>query len=203
MVASDTKKKVIKFTIPDFVNPTINNIDPSSSFYDISGERVKITFEFIKNDDAKPYYFEGGCRWTHHTKLDLLFVNSLEVQFYFSDSVIENINYLKEDLITKIHQTIVHELSHGHDKFNPKETSERGTSQSSHPTIKFIHYYIKPTEIRSHMNEVFKLQSAKKYQTAKRIVKRRVKNAVIAQEKSQGNIPYDEQLKTCTENSLI
>ncbi len=45
------------------------------------------------------------------------------------------------------------------------------------------------------MNEVFKLHSAKKYQTAKRIVKRRVKNAVIAQEKSQGNIPYDEQTK--------
>lgn len=119
MVTSDTRKKVIKFTIPDFVNPTINGLDPESFLYDYSGEKVKISFEFIKNDNAKPYYLEGSCKWTHHAKLDLLFVTSLEVQFYFSDSIVENINYLKEDLITKFHQTIVHELSHGHDKFNP------------------------------------------------------------------------------------
>ena len=98
-------------------------------------------------------------------------------------------------VIHKFQSTLVHELAHSRDTENAEETAERDTAKSTHGTVTSLHYYLKPTEIRSHMNEVFKEFNARKHKTPERYMRNSYKNAIAAEKESDGEIEFDDYEK--------
>lgn len=182
----------LKLTIPDYINPLIAHL-PNT------GKEIPIYIIFQKttsNDDLGSMYMEGVCSWSHSKIAGKTLIKKIEVTINFNDKIIDNdMNILRAMFINKFQSTLVHELAHSRDSENPYETEDRNKAASTHGTVTSLHYYLKPTEIRSHMNEVFKELSARKHKTPERYMRNSYKNAIAAEEASGGKMKFDKDEK--------
>ena len=182
----------LNLTIPDYINPLIAHL-PNT------GKEIPIYIIFQKstsNADLGSIYMEGVCAWTHSKIAGKTLINRIEVTIKFNDKIMDNdMNILRAMFINKFQSTLVHELAHSRDTENAKETAERNTAKSTHDTVTSLHYYLKPTEIRSHMNEVFKELSAGRHKTPERYIRNSYKNAIAAEEASGGKRKFDKDAK--------
>lgn len=182
----------LNLTIPDYINPLI-------AYLPYTGKEIPIYIIFQKstsNADLGPIYMEGVCSWTHSKTAGKTLINRIEVTINFNDKIMDNdMNILRSMFINKFQSTLVHELAHSRDSENPYETEDRNKAASTHGTVTSLHYYLKPTEIRSHMNEVFKGLSARRHKTPERYMRNSYKNAIAAEEASGGKMKFDKDEK--------
>lgn len=182
----------LHLTIPDYINPLIAHL-PNT------GKEIPIYIIFQKstsNADLGPIYMEGVCSWTHSKRAGKTLINGIKVTINFNDKIMDNdMNIIRAMFINKFQSTLVHELAHSRDSENPYETEDRNKAASTHRTVTSLHYYLKPTEIRSHMNEVFKELSARKHKTPERYMRNSYKNAIAAEEASGGKMKFDKDEK--------
>lgn len=77
-----------------------------------------------------------------------------------------------KNLINEIQHNLVHELAHAHDEHLSDEISKyKANSRTSDSDIKYIEYWLKPTEIRSHFNEMIQVINSKKHHNPERTFK--------------------------------
>lgn len=190
LIVRGQRYKTFNFTIPDYVNPIVAN-------FPNTGKEIPIIITVKKSDmnaDVGPVYTEGLCSWRKIK--DTVLINRIEVTINFSDKIEEvEPSVLRPMVINKFQSTLVHELAHSKDPENAEETAERDTAKSTHGTVTSLHYYLKPTEIRSHMNEVFKEFKARSHKTPERYMRNSYKNAIAAEEASDGKMKFDDYEK--------
>lgn len=182
--------QTFNFTIPDYVNPVVAN-------FPNTGKEIPIVITLQQSDnnaDMGPIHMEGLCSWRKIR--DKVLINRIEVTINFSNKIEETeASVLRPMVINKFQSTLVHELAHSRDTENAEETAERDSAKSTHGTVTSLHYYLKPTEIRSHMNEVFKEFNARKHKTPERYMRNSYKNAIAAEEASDGQMKFDDYEK--------
>lgn len=176
--------------IQDFVNPTIENV-PNT------GRKIPIYVNLKTIEDSGDLgaiYTEGVCGWRKF--LNKIFITRIEVSVYFTSEIqdLESSKVLPM-VIDKLQSTLVHELAHSRDDENADETEDREKSMSKHATVTSLHYYLKPTEIRSHMNELFKALNVERHKTPERYMRNSYKHAKEVEELSGGEKEFTEDDK--------
>ena len=190
MLERNQQTKSFHIKIPDFINPEISNM-PNT------GQMIPITIHLITkedNGDLDPIYTEGVCGWRKF--LNKIFITRVEVEVFFTKEI-EDMERSKvlPLAINSIQSTLVHELQHSRDSENVEETEDREKSMSKHGTVKSLHYYLKPTEIRSHMNEIFKIINQNRYDTPERYMRNSYKHAKEVEDASNGEVKFDDEDK--------
>lgn len=179
MISSNKNKSVLKISIPELTNRKLG-------LTTLVNDEIPISFTFknISNElDSKAYFSgEGNCYFG--IIVGQLGVNEIEINLEFSlDEENASKKIVRANILDEIQSIIVHELAHAHDKMGHTELhSYEKTAQSKNERLQYLYYWLKPTEIRSHVNEMINFLSSKKYQTPKRIIKNMYKTADKAAE---------------------
>ena len=140
------------------------NINSSQTKFDVEGEVSNKTIgKKVKR------------KLTEYIAITIQFVISNDEQEYTSNST-------KGQLLHKIKNTLVHQIAHYFDQFSKQEANSY-SSTSSQQDVKYLKYLLKPTQIRSHFNQVFNtLNYRKSSYDINRSAKNTYKNAVQMQE---------------------
>ena len=119
-------------------------------------DNLPIYFEIHPKENLmRPIKTQGKCRWSqvtntpHPSEIKIKIFKKNEVQLYPSE------------VIQEIQNTLVHELAHAHDKIfatdywnNPSEQEKIAVYDER---LNYLLYLLQPTEIRSRMNELFRM----------------------------------------------
>lgn len=133
-------------------------------------EPIVICVDFICKSNSKFPTFDihGACY--HNSENNIFTVTHVQVTVNFT----LNISYLEQskkimvsNFIKNFHPILVHELAHSKDEHLKDEQKYKKVG-SRHEMFKFLMYYISPTEIRSHFNEMLPYVKDKKTISPKR-----------------------------------
>ena len=100
----------------------------------------------------------------------------------FSLCLNDNPKTVVKQLINEIQTTLTHELAHAHDEFMMSELSNYKEKGVSDEDMKYIIYWTKPTEIRSHMLEVIQNLNSKRHHNPERTFRNMHKTYQAAEE---------------------
>lgn len=179
MVENDEYEKTIQFQIPDWVNPALDNM-PNT------GHPIPIIVKFrdvgSNREGVCKFSSEGGCHMQMIRGQVLISKINIKLNFALSPDQVDK-SYSTTNLLNELQRTIVHEIAHAHDKLGHAELSTyKKGANTSHEKLKYLHYWLKPTEIRSHMNEMIQILSSTKHHSPKRTFKNMYKTADKARE---------------------
>ena len=166
----------------------------------VNGKDIPVNFRFIcRHAGLREFniWTTGACHMMGSfyggRKLHSI---SVTVNFTLNEETAKNTENIQSRLINEIQHTVVHELAHAHDEHLEDETDDyKEGAKSSNEDLKFLNYYLKPTEIRSHLNQVFKSVAAVRHVSPKRVVKNFYKNADKAANHEEDPIPFTQDKK--------
>ena len=163
--------------------------------FPINGKNVPINIKFeCVNKNLREFYLytDGHCLFFGK------YLNSinLNIRFGLNEETVQNSQDIQSKFINKIHNTLVHELAHAHDEHlnDESDTYEEG-KKAQNEDLKYLNYWLKPTEIRSHFNEVFKGLSSIRHVNPKRVIKNYYKDADKDASKEEDPIPFTQDTK--------
>lgn len=179
MVENGEDEKTIQFEIPDWVNPAIDN-------FPNTGKPIPIIVKFrdvgSNGEGVCKFSGEGGCYMQGIRGQVLISKINIRLDFAISPDQVDK-SYSTTSLLIELQRIIVHEIAHAHDKLGHTEWSTyKKSANSSNDELKYLHYWLKPTEIRSHMNEMIHFLSSTKHHSPKRTFKNMYKTADKARE---------------------
>ena len=123
-----------------------------------SGKPIPFKFKFISKGDNESYSeFNSSGHVLPQTIMGRKFISEVYVELEFSLCLSENPNTVVKQLLNEIMTTLTHELAHAHDEFMMGELSQYKDKGVSDEHMKYILYWTKPTEIRSHMLQVIQI----------------------------------------------
>ena len=166
----------------------------------INGKTVPVYFRFIcRHAGLKGFniWASGACHMMNSYRGSRkLHSISVTVNFILNEETAENTEEIQSKLIDEIQHTVVHELAHAHDEHLDDESDDyKEGVKSTNEDLKFLNYYLKPTEIRSHLNQVFKSVAAVRHVTPKRFIKNFYKNADKDANLEEDPIPFTQDKK--------
>ena len=163
--------------------------------FPINGKNVSINVNFeCVNKGLREFYMSssGHCLFFGR------YLNSinLNVRFGINEETVQNTRDIQSTFINKIHNTLVHELAHAHDEYlNDESDTYQEGQKAQNEDLKYLNYWLKPTEIRSHFNEVFKAISSTRHVTPKRVIKNYYKDADKAASREEDPVPFTQDAK--------
>jgi hypothetical protein len=134
-----------------------------------SGKPIPFKFKFISKGDNENYSdFEASGHVLPQTIMGKKFISEVYIELEFSLCLTDNPKTVVKQLLNEIQTTLTHELAHAHDEFMMGELSNYKEKGVSDEDMRYILYWTKPTEIRSHMLEVIQVLNSKKYNSPER-----------------------------------
>jgi hypothetical protein len=134
-----------------------------------SGKPIPFKFKFISNGDNESYsQFEASGHVLPQTIMGRKFISEVYIEVEFSLCLRENPTTVVKQLLNEIMTTLTHELAHAHDEFLMGELSNYKEKGVSDEDLRYILYWTKPTEIRSHMLEVVQVLNSKRHNSPER-----------------------------------
>lgn len=161
----------------------------------INGKNIPVNFKFVcRNTSLSEFIIRasGSCLYFGKT----LYSININFLFALNEETASNTENIQSILINKIHRTLVHELAHAHDESLNDEADEyKDGTKSKNETLAFMTYWLKPTEIRSHFNEVLKGLSSTRHVNPKRVIKNYYKDADKAASREEYPVPFTQDTK--------
>ena len=152
------------------------------------GKQIPIYFIFNnKNISSSEDNFDvsGKINIKYGKKSKRRMVQNIQVKILFTignDTESKSSTRTSVELLQKIKNTLVHQIAHFFDQFEKQEI-QTNRETSSQQDIKYLKYITKPTEIRSHFNQVINtLNYRNSLYDIKRSAKNSYKNAIRAQQ---------------------
>ena len=163
--------------------------------FPINGKNIPINVNFLcinQNLGEFHVFTDGHCLY-FGKHLHSITIN---VRFCLNEKTVSNTEAIQSKFIDKIHNTLVHELAHAHDESldDESDTYEDG-KKSKNEDLRYITYWLKPTEIRSHFNEVLKGLSSTRHVNPKRVIKNYYKDADKAASREEDPVPFTQDYK--------
>lgn len=161
----------------------------------INGKNIPINFKFVCRNTSLSEFIvraSGNCLY-FGKRLHSININIL---FALNEETVSNTEAIQSKLINKIHNTLVHELAHAHDEnLNDESDEYKDGTKSKNDNLAFMTYWLKPTEIRSHFNEVLKGLSSTRHINPKRVIKNYYKDADKAASREENPVPFTQDYK--------
>ena len=149
-----------------------------------TGKPIPFNFEYICNGTNEFSKFDASGHCLHKVIMGKKLVGEIYQKMTFSINPDDNPNSIVKQLINEIQHNLVHELAHAQDEYVIDELSTyKSKSRTSDDDIQFIEYWLKPTEIRSHFNEMIQIISSKRHNSPRRTFKNMYKDSDKAQER--------------------
>jgi hypothetical protein len=163
-----------------------------------SGKPIPFKFKFISKGDNESYsQFESSGHVLPQTIMGRKFISEVYLELEFSLCLTDNPKIVVKELINEIMTTLTHELAHAHDEFMMGELSNYKEKGVSDEDMRYILYWTKPTEIRSHMLEVIQILNSKRHNNPERTFRNMFKTSQAAEEAGIKHSPQDkENMKT-------
>ena len=137
-----------------------------------TGNPIPFKFKFVTGGDNKSYSkFDARGHVLPRTIMGRKFISEVYIELDFSLCLTDNPKTVVKQLINEIQTTLTHELAHAHDEFMMDELSQYKEKGVSDEDLRYILYWTKPTEIRSHMLEVVQVLNSKKHHSPERTFK--------------------------------
>lgn len=157
----------LSVSVPDFINQQIykNPIKINAYFYNSSTNTGKQT-KFEVSGTTYTSVVEGK-----------LYVARIDIKVRCIINP-ETVDYQRdaELLVDEFNSTLVHEIAHAKDDLLAKEHSAYSkTPNSRNDDLRYINYFIKPTEIRSHLNEVIRHTKRSRFSNPQKSARRSYK----------------------------
>ena len=138
-------------------------------YFPNSGKPIPFKFKFISNGDNESHsVIETKGHVLPQTIMGRKFISEVYIEVEFSLCLTDNPKTVVKQLLNEIMTTLTHELAHAHDEFMMGELSNYKEKGVSDEDMRYILYWTKPTEIRSHMLEVIQILNSKKYNSPER-----------------------------------
>lgn len=141
-------------------------------YFPNTGKPIPFKFKYNCNGTDKFSKFDAKGHCLHQTIRGQKVIAEIyqEMNFLINPDGDPNIDV--KTLINEIQHNLVHELAHAHDEYLTDEISSyKANSRTSDSDIKYIEYWLKPTEIRSHFNEMIQIINSKKHHSPERTFK--------------------------------
>ena len=163
--------------------------------FPISGKDIPIyiNFECInKHLDEFHISTDGHClfygKYLHNI--------TINVKFCLNEKTVPNAESIQSAIIDEFHRALVHELAHAHDEYMNAEFDDYKDGQKAqNEDLRHLNYWLKPTEIRSHFNEVFNVISSERHVKSKRVIKNYYKNADEVASREEDPVPFTQDIK--------
>lgn len=164
-----------------------------------TGQPIPFHFKFINNGESKSWSkFDSKGHCTNSVFRGHKFVSEIYVELNFSACLESDEKIDAKALLQEIQHTITHEIAHAQDDLLLGELKNyKKKEMTSDEDLKYLTYWLKPTEIRSHMNEMIHVINSKRYYSPKRTFKNMYKTAARAEEFGMKHTEEDkERMKT-------
>ena len=159
-----------------------------------SGKPIPFKFKFISKGDNESYsQFETSGHVLPQTIMGRKFISEVYVELEFSLCLTDNPKTVVKQLINEIMTTLTHELAHAHDEFMMGELSQYKEKGVSDEDLRYILYWTKPTEIRSHMLEVVQILNSKRHNNPERTFRNMYKTYQTAEEAGMKHTEEEKQ----------
>ena len=149
-----------------------------------TGKPIPFKFNFIINDSHQYYTkfgFKGHCSYSKLRGEKLISEIYLEIEISFGEDFDKQ--YTVRKFLDDFQGALTHEIAHAQDEYLTNEidtyTHKGNTSDED---LRYLTYWLKPTEIRSHMMEMIQLLKSKEYNNPNRTFKNMYKTADKARE---------------------
>ena len=120
---------------------------------------------------------------------------NINIFYYINEKTAQESSTVRETL-NEIQSTLVHEIAHAFDEHLTHEISNyKEGAKTSHEDLKYLNYWLKPTEIRSHMNEVIMIINSKRYNNPRRTFKNMYKDSDKAANREESPTPFTDEKK--------
>ena len=137
-----------------------------------TGKPIPFKFKYICNGTNEFSKFDAKGHCLHQIIRGKKLIAEIYQEMTFSINPEGNPNNIVKQLINEIQHNLVHEIAHAQDEYIVDElTSYKSKSRTSDDDIRYIEYWLKPTEIRSHFNEMIQIISSKKHNSPERTFK--------------------------------
>ena len=158
-----------------------------------TGEPIPFKFKFVTGGDNESHSrFDARGHVLPKTIMGRKFISEVYIELDFSLCLTDNPKIVVKQLINEIQTTLIHELAHAHDEFMMSELSQYKEKGVSDEDLRYILYWTKPTEIRSHMLEVIQVLNSKRYNNPERTFRNMFKTSQAAEE---AGMKYTEKEK--------
>ena len=162
-------------------------------YFPNSGKPIPFKFKFISKGDNESYSkIDSSGHVLPQTIMGKKFISEVYIELEFSLCLTDNPKIVVKQLLNEIISTLTHELAHAHDEFMMGELSNYKEKGVSDEDLRYILYWTKPTEIRSHMLEVIQVLNSKKYNNPERTFRNMYK---ISPEAEAFGIKYTDEDK--------
>lgn len=152
-------------------------------YFPNSGKPIPFKFKFVTHGDNERYsQFEASGHVLPQTIMGRKFISEVYVELEFSLCLTDNPKTVVKQLLNEIMTTLTHELAHANDEFMMGELSQYKDKGVSDEDIRYILYWTKPTEIRSHMLEVIQILNSKRHNNPERTFRNMYKTSQAAEE---------------------
>ena len=167
-------------------------------YFPNSGKPIPFKIKFISKGDNESYSkIDSSGHVLPQTIMGRKFISEVYIELEFSLCLTDNPKIVVKQLLNEIMSTLTHELAHAHDEFMMGELSQYKEKGISDEDMRYILYWTKPTEIRSHMLEVVQILNSKRHNNSERTFKNMYKTYQTAEEAGIQHSPQDkENMKT-------
>ena len=163
--------------------------------FPINGKNIPINVNFLcinKRLNEFHVFTDGHCLYFGKHLHSI----TLNIRFCLNEETVPNTEAIQSKFINKIHGTLVHELAHAHDEhLNDESNTYEDGKKTQSEDLRYMTYWLKPTEIRSHFNEVIKGLSSSRHVTPKRVIKNYYKDADKAASREEDPVPFTQDAK--------
>lgn len=177
MAASGKKVWYGDVTLDDYRNLKID-------YYPNTGQPIPFKFKFVYDGESHFTKFSSSGHCRQRVITCKMFIAEIYLELHFTIGQGHTDDKLAvRNLINTIQHTLVHEIAHTKDESIVEELkSYKDKSRTSDADIQYIEYWLKPTEIRSHMNEMIQILNSTRHQNPKRTMRNMYKTADKAKE---------------------
>lgn len=159
-----------------------------------TGKPIPFKFKFTTGGDNESYSkFDARGHVLPKTIMGKKFISEVYIELDFSLCLTDNPKTVVKQLINEIQTTLTHELAHAHDEFMMGELSQYKEKGVSDEDLRYILYWTKPTEIRSHMLEVIQVLNSKRHNNPERTFRNMYKTYQAAEEAGMKHTEKEKQ----------
>lgn len=177
-------------TLDDYANLEI-------PYFPNTGKPIPFKFKYICNGTNEYSKFDAKGHCLHQVIRGKKLIAEIYQEMTFSINPDGNPNNIVKELINEIQHNLVHEIAHAQDEYIADEiTSYKTKSNTSDEDIRYIEYWLKPTEIRSHFNEMIQIISSKKHHSPERTFRNMWKTHNKAKEIGYGGDEWGDTERT-------
>lgn len=188
-------RKIVSVSTDIFKNLEIPSLE-------IESEPIQIVFTFQhsgKENEVYTFETSGDCYVQFYGARKRIIRQISILVKYTINELRPNDTGAISDFLNALQSSLVHQIAHANDE----NTSQQFNSYNNYDDqqddyVKFFNYmryFIKPTEIRSHMNQVVKILSSKKHATPERRMKNMYKTSYDSSVRQQYPTPFTDRAK--------